>query len=255
MATRPPIVRKPARADLPTMYDLPSEDPEEPGLPDDFHRLQPQLLEETFRPSTYPPERVYVGSDINLYYDPQHTLWHKRPDWFAALDVDSPRELDELRWSYVIWQELVAPYIILELLSPGTEKDDLGGHIRDAEEPPSKWEVYERILQVPYYLVYSRYDGVLRLFELSDGRYRRLELEHDRFWFAALGLGVGTWTGAFKGVHGTWLRWYGADGDWVPTPEEREEAARRRAEVAEGRAARLAARLRELGIEPEDEAD
>lgn len=29
---------------LPTMYDLPSEDPEEPGLPDDFHDLQPQLL-------------------------------------------------------------------------------------------------------------------------------------------------------------------------------------------------------------------
>ena len=35
---------------LPTMYDLPSEDPEEPGLPDQFHLLQPRLLDETFRP-------------------------------------------------------------------------------------------------------------------------------------------------------------------------------------------------------------
>jgi Uma2 family endonuclease len=26
------------------MYDLPSEFPEEPGLPDVFHDLQPQLL-------------------------------------------------------------------------------------------------------------------------------------------------------------------------------------------------------------------
>lgn len=26
------------------MYDLPSEDPEESGLPDEFHDLQPQLL-------------------------------------------------------------------------------------------------------------------------------------------------------------------------------------------------------------------
>jgi hypothetical protein len=26
------------------MYDLPSEDPESPGLPDEFHDLQPQLL-------------------------------------------------------------------------------------------------------------------------------------------------------------------------------------------------------------------
>jgi len=28
---------------LPTMYDLKSEDPEEKGLPDQFHLLQPRL--------------------------------------------------------------------------------------------------------------------------------------------------------------------------------------------------------------------
>lgn len=32
-----PCVKEP----LPTMYDLPSEDPEEPGLPDEFHYYQP----------------------------------------------------------------------------------------------------------------------------------------------------------------------------------------------------------------------
>ena len=37
------------RKALPTMYDLPSEDPEEPGLPDEFHIYQPQLLRDTFR--------------------------------------------------------------------------------------------------------------------------------------------------------------------------------------------------------------
>ena len=31
------------RQTLPTMYDLPSEDPEEPGLPDEFHDYQPPL--------------------------------------------------------------------------------------------------------------------------------------------------------------------------------------------------------------------
>ena len=47
------------RETLPTMYDLPSEDPKEPGLPDEFHYYQPQLLRETFlsfrctRPSTF----------------------------------------------------------------------------------------------------------------------------------------------------------------------------------------------------------
>jgi hypothetical protein len=35
---------------LPTMYNLPNEDPEEPGLPDKYHLLQARLLEDTFRP-------------------------------------------------------------------------------------------------------------------------------------------------------------------------------------------------------------
>lgn len=40
---------RPRGAPLPTMYDLPSEDPEEDGLPDEFHDFQPQLLRETFQ--------------------------------------------------------------------------------------------------------------------------------------------------------------------------------------------------------------
>ena len=41
------------RETLPTLYDLPSEDPKEPCLPDDFHYYQPQLLRETFQPPRY----------------------------------------------------------------------------------------------------------------------------------------------------------------------------------------------------------
>jgi hypothetical protein len=40
--TDPP---RPPKETLPTMYDLPSEDPEEPVLPDEFHSLQPRLLD------------------------------------------------------------------------------------------------------------------------------------------------------------------------------------------------------------------
>ena len=54
---------------LPTMYDLPSEDPEEPGLPDKYHLLQGRFLEDTFRPPNYPTNQVFVASDLNLYYD------------------------------------------------------------------------------------------------------------------------------------------------------------------------------------------
>jgi Uma2 family endonuclease len=95
--TDPP---RPPKEVLPTMYDLPSEDPQEPGLPDEFHIFQPQLLRETFLPPNYPEEQVFVASDLNLYYDVRHPLWYKRPDWFAVLDVPRLYEQQELRLSY-----------------------------------------------------------------------------------------------------------------------------------------------------------
>ncbi|MGB6014267.1 MAG: Uma2 family endonuclease, partial [Nodosilinea sp.] len=63
--TNPP---QPAKATPPTMYDLPSENPEESGLPDEFHLLQPELLRLTFRPPTYSADQVFAASDLNLYY-------------------------------------------------------------------------------------------------------------------------------------------------------------------------------------------
>jgi Uma2 family endonuclease len=91
----------PLQSGLPTMYDLPSEDHTEPGLPDEFHTFQPQLLRETFQSSLFPPDEVFIGTDINLYYDVRHTQWHKRPDWFAVLGVSRAVQQADLRWSYV----------------------------------------------------------------------------------------------------------------------------------------------------------
>lgn len=76
------------RETLPTMYDLPSEFPEEPGLPDVgaspsrdvFHDLQPQLLSRTLALSDYSRDQYFTGSDLNVYYDVHHPLWHERPD-------------------------------------------------------------------------------------------------------------------------------------------------------------------------------
>ncbi|WP_353735232.1 hypothetical protein [Okeania sp. SIO2C2] len=44
-----------AKQTLPTMYNLPSENQEEPGLPDEFHYLQPELLRQTFQPHNWYP--------------------------------------------------------------------------------------------------------------------------------------------------------------------------------------------------------
>lgn len=76
---------KSPRETLPTMYDLPSENPEESGLPDEFHDWQAQLLSLTFCPPHYPVEEVFCASDMNLYYDVRHALWYKRPDWFGVV--------------------------------------------------------------------------------------------------------------------------------------------------------------------------
>ncbi|WP_437734671.1 hypothetical protein [Sorangium sp. So ce1335] len=73
-------------------------------------------------------------------------------------------------------------------------------------------------------------------------------------WFEPLGLGLVEWDGAFEGMGGPWLRWRREDGTVLPTGAERAESERKRAEDAETRAQRLAARLRELGVDPDGDA-
>ena len=213
---------RPPSETLPTMYDLPSEDPEDMGLPDEFHDFQPDLLRETCQPIVDAASNFFVGVDLNLYYDLRHTQWYKRPDWFLSLGVARADRQEQLRLSYVMWQEGVTPLVIVELLSPGTEDDDLGGRVRELGKPPTKWEVYERILRIPFYVVYDRYVNQLRVFTLSGVRYQEVELnsENPRFWIEELGLGLGLWQGKYEGAEGKWLRWYNAKEEWIPTAME-----------------------------------
>ncbi|AFZ19619.1 Uma2 family endonuclease [Allocoleopsis franciscana] len=256
------------RETLPSMYDLPSEDPEEPGLPDEFHDLQAQFLTLTFCPPHYPASRVFSASDMNLYYDVRHAQWYKRPDWFGVVGV--PRLYDDvdMRLSYVVWQEGVNPFVVVELLSPGTEKEDLGEmdeeklptesedvvdngqavQPQNENKPPRKWEVYEQILRIPYYVVFSRYTNRLRAFKQEGARYQELELHQPRVWMPEIELGLGLWQGEYQGIERLWLRWYDAQGNWILTEAEQE---RQRAEQAESKLESLMQRLRESGIDPE----
>ncbi|MBW4550888.1 MAG: Uma2 family endonuclease [Aphanocapsa sp. GSE-SYN-MK-11-07L] len=236
--TDPPL---PAKETLPTMYDLASEDPQEPGVPDQFHLLQPRLLDEAFVPPSYPADQVFVASDLNLYYDVRHPLWYKRPDWFAVVGVSRLHEQRDLRLSYVVWQEGVNPFAVIELLSPSTEKEDLGQTLREVEQPPTKWQVYEQILRVPYYVVYDRYTSTLRAFKLDGSRYVPIKLTEPRIWMPDLDLGLGVWSGSYQGVEMAWLRWYDAMGNWILTPLEQEKL----------RSQRLIAQLAALGATPD----
>jgi Uma2 family endonuclease len=226
---------------------------------------------------------------MNLYYDVRHAQWYKRPDWFGVVGV--PRLYDDvdMRLSYVVWQEGVNPFVVVELLSPGTEKEDLGEidqeklpteseELRENEQaiepqsenkPLRKWEVYEQILRIPYYVVFSRYTNRLRAFKQEGARYQELELQEPRVWMPELELGLGLWQGEYQGIERLWLRWYDAQSNWILTQMEQErqraeqeraqkaqalqqaEQERQRAEQAEARLESLIQRLRESGIDPE----
>ncbi|MDB9336733.1 Uma2 family endonuclease [Nodularia spumigena] len=233
----PPL---PPTETLPTMYDLPSENPEEPGLPDEFHLLQPELLRITFRPPTYTEDNIFTASDLNLYYDPHHPQWYKRPDWFAVLGASRFYNQTELRLSYVTWQEGINPFVAVELISPGTEAEDLGRNLREVNQPPNKWSVYERILRVPYYFAFNRYTNEFHCFGLMMNRYQPLSVNGLGVWLEEAELGLGLWDGEYQGLKRLWLRWYDRDNNWLLTPVEQEkqrvEQEKQRAEQEKQRA-------------------
>lgn len=229
---------------LPTMYDLPSENPEEPGLPDDFHFLQPLLLYLTFQPTNWNSELVYSAAELNLYYDIEHPQWYKRPDWFGVVGVPKLYRGD-LRLSYVRWQERANPIVVVELLSPSTQEEDLGETEPEPNKPPTKWEVYERILRVPYYVVFSRYTNEVQGFHLVGAHYESMNFTSQRLSMPELGLSLGLWQGSFREIERLWLRWFTIEGDLIPLPEEEAAQAKRRAEL-------LAERLRQLGVNPDE---
>jgi Uma2 family endonuclease len=246
--TDPPL---PARELLPTMYDLPSEEIGDAGMPDEFHVHQAILLDETFIPPHLARDEYFSAIDMNLYFNPRRTDWYKRPDWFAVLGVPRLYEGRDSRLSYVVWQEEVAPLIVVELLSPRTEKEDLGQTLREVNQAPSKWEVYERILRVPYYVVFGRLADEMRVFKLSGTKYEEGVGHGGRIWIAEAELGLGMWRGTYRGQERWWLRWYDAQGAWIPTPDERATQEQLRAEQERQRAERLAETLRQLGHDPD----
>lgn len=229
---------------LPTHYDLPSEQEGELGMADEFHVLQAMLLRETFRPPNYWPNRCFSAIDMNLYYDPEPLNPKcKRPDWFGVVGVPYRYKNKDTRNSYAVWDEDKGPLIAVELLSRSTRKSDLGQVPTEKDGSPAKWVVYERILKIPYYVAFDGKKIQPHMFRHDGERYHPIPNHGGRIWLLEAGLGLGLWYGAYEGHERLWLRWYDSEGDWIPTRQERLD--RERAEKE-----KLAAKLRELGIDP-----
>jgi len=161
------------------------------------------------------------------------------PDGFLSLGVQ--RFIDEdLRLSYVVWEEQVVPMLMLEVVS----------HKRRGEYS-SKKKIY-RDMGVLYYVVYNplrRRKAPLEVYKLVDGEYQ-LQFGNP-VWLAEIGLGIGRERGTYQGMTREWLYWYDEQGQRILTPEEQIAHERQIAQQERQRAKLLEERLRSLGVDPD----
>jgi Putative restriction endonuclease len=164
----------------------------------------------------------------------------KAPDWCLIPAIRVP--LREVERSYTPRLEGDNPLVVMEFLSdtPGTE------YSIKPSSPVGKWFFYERILQVPNYVIFDPEDSVLEVYRLSSsGLYdAQPPNQQQRFWIPDLQLFLGVWQGTRQDRTGNWLRWWDEAGNLLLWGGELAEQERQRAE-------RLAARLRELGEDPD----
>lgn len=207
------------------------------------HRIAMNVLIDSVLAVMAGREDFFVGGNMFVYYSRSQAMNRdfRGPDFFVAQDVDGSRE----RQGWVVWEEDGRyPDVIVELMSPSTAKVDKG----------VKKTLYERTFHTADYYVYDPFDSQsLEGWHLGENqRYQPLiASERGWLWCETLGLWLGTWEGSIRREPPTgtcqWLRFYDRQGNLVLLPEE---AERQRAQQERQRAERLAARLRELGEEP-----
>jgi Uma2 family endonuclease len=182
----------------------------------------------------------------------------RAPDWYYVPNV--PRLLDgEFRRSYVIWDEVISPLIVIEYVSGN------GSEEHDQTPGTGKFWVYEQAIKASYYVIWDPFRVHLEVFERIRDRYSpRTPGPHGRYHIPEMQVDFGVWNGIYQGLPADWLRVW-ENGRLAPTPEEqndlerqraeherrRAETEKQRAETEKQRAEKLAARLRELGVDPD----
>lgn len=225
-----------ARHCLPSAEDLPDSD--DTPVDNQLQVLVPQILQVILAILWSERQDWYFGINMGVYYDPNEPAIV--PDGFLSLGV--PRIIDQdLRLSYVLWEEQKVPILVLEVVSQTRR-----------EEYTQKKDFY-REMGVLYYVIYNplrKRKPRLEVYQLNNGEYRLLGGEP--VWLAEIGLGIGRETGSYQGIEREWLYWYDQQGKRYLTPEERVVAAKQQASEAENRAKKLEEKLRSLGVDPNE---
>lgn len=173
------------------------------------------------------------------------------PDWFYVSNVP-PTLNGESRRSYVLWQELIAPVIVLEFVSGNGEEE------RDKTPYKGKFWVYEQVIRPAFYGIYEVKKASVELYQLVAGRYEIMNPNsRGHYPISLMGVELGIWQGNYLNLNLPWLRWWDAEGNLLLTGDERAEIERQRAETESQRAEqaeqeniRLRERLRALGVDP-----
>jgi Uma2 family endonuclease len=199
-------------------------------------------------------KEMLIGSNFGLVATIKKKTVVKAPDWFYIKSV-LPIASDIVRRSYTQNLEGEPVAIVMEFLS-----DADNGELSVRGTPPyGKLYFYEQILQVPTYVTYDPYEVSLEVRYLQDNKYVSQPAdENGRYWIPELELFLGIWQGERLSQTMNWLRWFNADGSmllWSSEQAEQErqraEQERQRAEQERQRAETLAAKLRELGVDPD----
>ncbi|MEA5568373.1 Uma2 family endonuclease [Anabaena sp. UHCC 0399] len=212
---------------------------DEPPLETELHLRQIILLLQCLEWLWRDRNDFYAAGNLTIYYSPRQlkSEYFRGPDFFVVLGTER-----KTRKSWVVWEENGKyPNVILEILSDSTAKTDKG----------LKKEIYQDTFRTPDYFWFDPYTQEFAGFHLVDGEYQPLQAnEQGHLWSHQLGLYLGVYQGL--------LRFFTRDEQLVPTPEEmaeqsqlQAEQAQLQAEQAQLQVARLAAKLRELNIDPD----
>ncbi|MDZ8028867.1 MAG: Uma2 family endonuclease [Nostoc sp. DedQUE11] len=195
------------------------------------------LLTDSIEPilqKLHPDGQYCIGQDSGIYWritePPERGA--EAPDWFYVPNVP-PTLNGQVRRSYVLWQEYVAPLIVLEFVSGNGDEE------RDKTPITGKFWVYEQAIRVPFYGIYEVKKASVEVYQLLRGAYQ-LILANDRghYPIEPMGVELGIWQGRYQNLELPWLRWWDDQRNLLQTGWERSE--------------RLAAKLRELNINPDE---
>ncbi len=238
-----PVQQPSTRLDEPLSFNLPMES--------SVHEQQASMFAGCIRRLWKDKTDWFLAVNLTLFYfDKSGKRRWCGPDLFLVKGVESQ---DHNSWT-IAPEEGTPPSWILELVSPSSKS-------RRKDKVDNK-TLYQNLGVNEYFWFDIDVESSRRRlagFRLVDGFYETIEPdERGYLWSEELGL--------FLGLQGRWLRLFTADGELVPTPIEAEEIAQQQSQQesdraererqgrleAESRAAQLAARLQELGIDPDE---